>query len=298
MTMDRARADAGPEARLVGVIGSPIAHSLSPLLHNAAFAALGLACDLALLRLRGGAWSGRGRARVDAAGRHQRPVGDHAPQGRRGRPGRRVHRGGAPARGRQLHRQSGRPASRHQHRWRGLRRRAGPRRSVHPSGKRCLVLGAGGAARAVVLALAEAGASRGRGAEPDPRSGGGGRRAGRPERLGGAGWCRTRRRGGGLGRSGGQRHPGRDGRGRCRLLAGGPPAPPSRPGGRRPGLRPPSDPLAGRRPPQRVPSALDGLGMLVHQAAAQLVLWTGMEPPVDAMWQAAEAAASSDPAQD
>jgi shikimate 5-dehydrogenase len=30
--------------------------------------------------------------------------------------------------------------------------------------------------------------------------------------------------------------------------------------------------------------------MLVHQAAAQLVLWTGMEPPVEAMWEAAEAA--------
>jgi shikimate 5-dehydrogenase len=30
--------------------------------------------------------------------------------------------------------------------------------------------------------------------------------------------------------------------------------------------------------------------MLVHQAAAQLVLWTGATPPVEAMWQAAEAA--------
>jgi shikimate 5-dehydrogenase len=30
--------------------------------------------------------------------------------------------------------------------------------------------------------------------------------------------------------------------------------------------------------------------MLVHQAAAQLVLWTGVEPPVEAMWRAAEAA--------
>ena len=30
----------------------------------------------------------------------------------------------------------------------------------------------------------------------------------------------------------------------------------------------------------------DGLGMLVHQAAAQLVLWTGMEPPLEAMWRA------------
>ena len=38
------------------------------------------------------------------------------------------------------------------------------------------------------------------------------------------------------------------------------------------------------------PRALDGLGMLVHQAAAQLALWTGAEPPVEAMWAAAEAA--------
>jgi shikimate dehydrogenase len=35
---------------------------------------------------------------------------------------------------------------------------------------------------------------------------------------------------------------------------------------------------------------LDGLGMLVHQAAAQLALWTGLEPPVEAMWEAAERA--------
>ena len=35
---------------------------------------------------------------------------------------------------------------------------------------------------------------------------------------------------------------------------------------------------------------VDGLGMLVHQAAAQLVLWTGEEAPVEAMWRAAEAA--------
>ena len=32
---------------------------------------------------------------------------------------------------------------------------------------------------------------------------------------------------------------------------------------------------------------VDGLGMLVHQAAAQLELWTGMAAPVDRMWQAA-----------
>jgi shikimate dehydrogenase len=37
-------------------------------------------------------------------------------------------------------------------------------------------------------------------------------------------------------------------------------------------------------------TVLDGLGMLVHQAAAQLVIWTGAEPPLAAMWRAAEAA--------
>lgn len=31
---------------------------------------------------------------------------------------------------------------------------------------------------------------------------------------------------------------------------------------------------------------LNGLGMLVHQAALQLEGWTGQEPPVDAMWRA------------
>jgi shikimate dehydrogenase len=33
--------------------------------------------------------------------------------------------------------------------------------------------------------------------------------------------------------------------------------------------------------------AVDGLGMLVHQAAAQIELWTGRPAPVDRMWQAA-----------
>ena len=55
-----------PGMRLVGVIGSPIAHSLSPLLHNAAFAALGIGCDVALIGLRGGARGGGGGARRHA----------------------------------------------------------------------------------------------------------------------------------------------------------------------------------------------------------------------------------------
>jgi len=35
-----------------------------------------------------------------------------------------------------------------------------------------------------------------------------------------------------------------------------------------------------------------GLGMLVHQAAEALRLWTGVEPPLEAMWQAAALARS------
>jgi shikimate dehydrogenase len=41
---------------------------------------------------------------------------------------------------------------------------------------------------------------------------------------------------------------------------------------------------------ERGATVLGGLGMLVHQAAAQLALWTGTEPPVEAMWSAAQTA--------
>jgi shikimate dehydrogenase len=34
-------------------------------------------------------------------------------------------------------------------------------------------------------------------------------------------------------------------------------------------------------------TTVDGLGMLVHQAAAQVALWTGLVAPVDVMWRAA-----------
>jgi shikimate dehydrogenase len=33
-------------------------------------------------------------------------------------------------------------------------------------------------------------------------------------------------------------------------------------------------------------SVSNGLGMLVHQAALQLAEWTGLDPPVEAMWRA------------
>ncbi len=37
-------------------------------------------------------------------------------------------------------------------------------------------------------------------------------------------------------------------------------------------------------------TTLDGLGMLVHQAGEQLALWTREQPPLEAMWEAAEGA--------
>lgn len=40
---------------------------------------------------------------------------------------------------------------------------------------------------------------------------------------------------------------------------------------------------------------LGGLGMLVHQAARQISLWTGEDPPVEVMWQAVARGALGDP---
>jgi shikimate dehydrogenase len=34
-------------------------------------------------------------------------------------------------------------------------------------------------------------------------------------------------------------------------------------------------------------SVSNGIGMLIHQAALQLAIWTAEDPPVEAMWRAA-----------
>ena len=61
-----------PDARtrVVGIIGDPVAHSLSPRMHNAAFTALGLNWVYLAFRVRAGDLRGalRGLAALDLAG--------------------------------------------------------------------------------------------------------------------------------------------------------------------------------------------------------------------------------------
>ena len=188
---------------VVGVIGYPVAHSLSPLLHNAAFADLGLdwvSVGFPVPAGRAGRGPGRGRGPSGSgACRSPCPTRRTWPA-----PWSTAHPGGRPARGGQL---------------RGRRRRTGgwattptgpgssppwrrgggfdPRRAAVPGG-RGRRRGPGGGRRP--------GRRRGRrggGGQPDAGAGRGGRRAwpGRP-----AGWAPPTDAAG-L-RPGGQRHPG------------------------------------------------------------------------------------------
>jgi shikimate dehydrogenase len=142
---------------VAGVIGDPVEHSLSPVLHNAAFMALGL--DWAYV------------AFPVPAGRGEEAVAAMADLGIRGLSVTMPHKA---------------PAARACERLSAVAERLGVANTVtnvggvlvgdstdgsgfldslaeqgwSPEGKRCFVLGAGGAARAVVLALAQAGAKR------------------------------------------------------------------------------------------------------------------------------------------
>jgi shikimate dehydrogenase len=150
-----------------------------------------------------------------------------------------------------------------------------------PSGRRCAVLGAGGAARAVVLALAEAGA-----AEVAVVA----RRAGAAEAAAAL-----------AGRAG--RAADATAAASADLVVNATPV----------GMLDDGPPLVSaavlsagqvvvdlvyepaetpwmREAAARGATVLGGLGMLVHQASAQLALWTGLEPPIEAMWEAARSA--------
>ncbi|HEY6472898.1 MAG TPA: shikimate dehydrogenase [Acidimicrobiales bacterium] len=293
--MTQARAECGPGVHIVGVIGSPVAHSLSPLLHNTAFGALGLG-DLwrsfafevepgeaaaALAQMRTADVTGLSVTmphKADVAAL----VDECSDVARRLNAVNCVHQQeggflfGANTDG------DGFVAS--------LARGA----AFEPAGKRCVVVGAGGAARAVVLALAKAGASAvavvNRTAERAFEAAGLAGDHGAVVPL--------------------TEHAIADAVGVADLVVNATPVGMAGvAGGPVEWLVPPD--LLGEGqvaadlvyvPRQTVwleraadagATTLDGLGMLVHQAAAQLVLWTGVAPPIEAMWQKAEAAAPS-----
>ena len=279
-----ARSDVSAATCVVGVMGDPVAHSLSPLLHNTAFAELGLDWISVGFRVP----AGRTAAALDGSQGPRGPgaVGDHAAQGR-----------GGPAPCRDCHPWpvGWRPStawSTMDDGWRGentdgaglvaaLRRRD----RFDPRGRRCLVVGAGGAARAVIAALADAGAAEIVVVNRTPA------RATTALSLAGA-----------VGRVGGPEDvPG------CDLVVNATPvgmAEVGAPGAT--GTSPwPVEPsllhegqvvvdlvyhpaetawMAAARAQGAAVS--NGLGMLVHQAALQLAVWTGLDPPIEAMWRA------------
>ena len=268
----------GGAGRRCGVLGDPIAHSLSPVLHRAAYAELGLDWTYDAHRVAsGGLRDVPRRTRRGVA----RAVADHAAQARGAAAGRPAHRPGAPGRCRQHARARGRRhPGRRQHRpARGGRRH--PRAHVDPAGD-------GDDPRAAV--------------RRPPRSGSRwptsacarspwrcGTRPGRPRRSPPSGRTRLRPRSW------------------CRRWAPDPPAPtswcrPSRRRRRRPswsravrtcrssstcsttrGPRPSSPRLRDR-------AVVGGLDLLVHQAVLQVELFTGRTVAVDVLREAGERA--------
>jgi shikimate dehydrogenase len=304
--MAEARSAVGPSVPLVGVIGSPIAHSLSPVLHQAAFAALGLDWRSLAFEVPAGeaaaALAGMGEHGIvglSVTMPHKADVAALVPaqsdvSARLGAVNCVLNRDGALF-GTNTDGE-GFVAS--------LLRGAG----FSAAGRRCLVVGAGGAARAVVLALAESGASEvavlnrtvARAVAVAELAGG----AGRVIEPGAGDRATSRGRGPDLeevvaqadlvvnatpvGMAGGTGDEGSTAAGSAgststwivppELLHPGQVA---------------ADLVYVPRPTAWLAAAaeagattVDGLGMLVHQAAAQLALWTGLEPPVDAMWRA------------
>jgi shikimate dehydrogenase len=169
----------------------------------------------------------------------------------------------------------------------------------HPAGRRCVVLGSGGAARAVILALGRAGAAEvtvvGRRSEMAARAARLAGPVGGTGPVDAVGEAELIVNATPVGMAGVVHLDGRDDQGLPLDLDG------ARLG---PGqlvvdlvYAPPQTPLlmAARR---RGAGAVNGVGMLIHQAALQVRLWTGEEPPLEVMSAAALAAlaqAGADP---
>jgi shikimate dehydrogenase len=274
----RARGAPGASTRVAAVIGDPIAHSLSPALHNGAYAALGLdwtfvaftvaARDVAEV-VRGARASGFGGLAVtmpdkDAAARAADQVSPTVE--RLGAANTIVFRSGV--------------AIAESTDGEGLLADLAAAWGFRPEGARCAVLGAGGAARAAVLALADAGArqvvvvnrSRERAEAAAALAGPAGSVA-PPEALAEVDLV-VKATPLGMHAAGGANEAASLGRrlapGQLALeLVYDPPTTPFLEAARAAGA-----------------TARNGLGMLVHQAARQFELFTGEEAPVRAMWEA------------
>jgi shikimate dehydrogenase len=270
---------------LVGVIGNPVRHSLSPLLHNTAFTVLGLnwtslAFEVAPGRVAGALDGVRalGLAGISVTMPHKARAAELVDEcsdvaAALGAVNCVVNLGGT-LRGENTD-GAGFLAS--------LARGA----AFEPAGRRCLILGAGGAARAVAVALAGAGCADvavvNRTAERASAVAALAGPVGRVARFGDDADVAQ-----------------------ADLVVNATPVGMAGAGAENQGwLVPPSllhrgqvvaDLIYAPRPTSWLAAAadagartVDGLGMLVHQAAAQLELWTGLPAPVDRMWEAASA---------
>jgi shikimate dehydrogenase len=270
--------DLSAATAVVGVIGDPVDHSLSPRLHNAAFAAMGLdwvsvgfavAAGRTAEALRGASALGiRGLSVTMPHKELVAPLADRlGPEAARLNAVNCVAFDGGLAVGENTD---------------GAGLVAALRRGGHfdPTGRRCLVVGAGGAGRAAVAGLADAGAAevvvvnRSR-----PRAEAAAALAGPAGRVGSA-----------------------DDAASCELVVNATPLGMNGAGAGAADL--PVDPRflhAGQWVvdlvyyPRHTPwleaaesagaTVRNGVGMLVHQAALQISRWTGMEVPVEVMWQ-------------
>lgn len=273
----------GGATRVAGVIGDPIRHSLSPILHNAAFRALGL--DWAFLAFPVAA----GQAAPALLGMRALSIdGLSVTMPHKTEVAGLVDR--LTLRAEQLGAVNtvaweGADLVGHNTDGAGFLDSLRLDHGVDPAGRHCAVLGAGGAARAIVLALAEAGASgvilvnrsRDR-AEAAAALAPGLARVGVAEDVAGAGLV-VNATSVGMGASAG--------------------ALPVDPALLQPGqvvvdivYHPPVTALL-REARARGATTVGGLGMLVHQAAHAFRLWTGEDPPLEAMSAAAAAAISA-----
>ena len=272
--------DLSASTSVVGVMGFPVAHSLSPLLHNTAFAHLGLDWVSLAFTVR------PGRAAAALAGARDLGI--------RGLSVTMPHKEDAAAavavRTPEAERLGAVNCVADEHGlWLGdntdgaglVAALARGGRFV-PRGRRCVVVGAGGAARAVVAALGDAGAAEVAVVNRTPE-----RAAVAAALAGPAGRVGTAE----------------DARG-ADLVVNATPAGMDDVAGAATWPVPPELLGPGQvvvdlvyHPPvtrwlaaagDRGATTLNGLGMLVHQAALQIERWTGREAPVDAMWGAVD----------